>query len=72
VIISIGRNAKILYCRLLFKIIRKYLWADSSVYKGEWHDNKISGKGIYTWVDGRSYSGEWLENNMSGHGVYKW
>ncbi len=55
-----------------FIINRKYIWADSSVYTGEWHDNKISGYGVYTWVDGRSYTGEWLENNMSGHGVYKW
>lgn len=35
----------------------KYLWADGSVYEGEWIDNRISGNGIYLWKDGRRYYG---------------
>lgn len=35
----------------------KYFWADKSSYIGTWHENKISGKGIYKWPDGRVYDG---------------
>ena len=37
----------------------KYIWADGSIYEGEWIDNRINGKGVYIWKDGRRYYGEW-------------
>jgi hypothetical protein len=42
------------------------------MFIGEWHDNKITGQGMYTWSDGRKYEGEWLNNNMHGNGKYTW
>lgn len=35
----------------------KYIWADGSIYEGEWLDNRINGSGIYIWKDGRKYYG---------------
>jgi len=32
-----------------------YKWANSSVYKGTWENNKIFGYGEYQWSDGRTY-----------------
>lgn len=29
-----------------------YTWADRSLFKGNWVENKITGYGIYSWEDG--------------------
>lgn len=43
-----------------------YKWANGSLYKGNWDQNKISEYGEYNWNDGRTYQGYWLDNNMHG------
>lgn len=35
----------------------KYMWADGSVYDGDWLDNRINGSGVYLWKDGRKFYG---------------
>lgn len=37
----------------------EYLWADGRMFKGDWLNNNMHGKGIYTWKDGRKYEGEY-------------
>ena len=43
-----------------------FMWADNSMYEGQFRDNNIEGLGRYTWADGRTYEGEWKENKMHG------
>ena len=31
----------------------KYIWADKSVYDGQWLNNKCHAMGVYKWSDGR-------------------
>lgn len=36
----------------------EYLQADGRMFRGDWLNNKMHGKGIYTWKDDRKYEGE--------------
>jgi hypothetical protein len=38
------------------------MWADGSIYEGEFKENNLHGKGRYTWPDGRSFDGDWVNN----------
>ena len=40
----------------------KFIWADGSVYEGDFLDNNLHGKGVYTWIDKKAYDGEWINN----------
>ena len=31
--------------------------SDGALFKGEWRNDMINGKGVFTWPNGRSYSG---------------
>ena len=65
--------------------IGKFVWADSSIYNGEFYDNNIHGNGKsifylnklqylgrYQWSDGRTYFGDWKNNKMDGKGEFSW
>ena len=41
-----------------FKNEGVFEWSDGSVYKGEFLQNVINGKGWYKWADQREYEGE--------------
>lgn len=43
-----------------------YVFADGTIYKGEWVNGRIKGKGVCIWNDGRRYEGEWLDNKKHG------
>jgi hypothetical protein len=42
-------------------------WKDSTVYVGEFKNNKKNGIGMYRWPDGTIYSGEWKNDTMEGY-----
>ena len=44
---------------------------DSSVYQGEWRDNKRHGEGIMYFLNGDIYSGQWAEGLKNGFGTYR-
>ena len=39
-------------------------------YRGDCHENRAHGQGIYTWEDGRKYIGGWMDGKHHGEGVY--
>ena len=41
-----------------------FVWANKEVYKGEFKNNMMHGKGEYHWTNGKKFLGEWLENSM--------
>ena len=41
-------------------------------YEGEFHDNLITGIGLYQWSNGESYYGSFVNGKMHGKGLYKW
>ncbi len=45
------------------------LWDDSTIYQGEYLDNKKHGIGLYQWPDKTYYEGEWKNNQMTGYGM---
>ena len=59
----------------------RFVWADESIYNGNFFDNNIHGFGglcglyfigVYQWSDGRTYEGEWKNNKMDGKGTFSW
>jgi len=42
----------------------KLIFANGSVYNGNFSKNEIDGKGHYVWPDGKQYIGDWVQNNM--------
>jgi hypothetical protein len=44
-----------------------YVYADGSVYEGEWSNDKKSGYGVQKDLFG-VYSGQWVRDVKSGHG----
>jgi hypothetical protein len=32
------------------------------MYKGDWRNNKMDGKGEFTWSDGRKYVGDYVDD----------
>ena len=41
----------------------------SWAYKGEFVENKITGKGKFKWNEQKMYNGSWLNNELSGYGI---
>ena len=39
---------------------------DGSLYKGNFIDDVIAGRGKYKWSDGRIYDGQWVNNMKHG------
>ena len=39
-----------------------YQWADGRIFKGDWKNNKMHGKGEFSWSDGRRYIGEYRDD----------
>ena len=42
------------------------------LYEGEFHNDKINGRGYYLWQNKESYIGDFVDAKMHGKGVYKW
>ena len=42
------------------------------IYEGDFHDDKINGKGFYKWKNKETYYGDFINAKMHGHGIYKW
>ncbi|GJP63590.1 hypothetical protein CLOP_g20659 [Closterium sp. NIES-67] len=50
-----------------------YVWADGSVYEGEWARGEKHGQGLFVWPSGARYKGEWARGQMQGGpGRYVW
>jgi len=48
-------------------------WPDGSEYRGEWSENRISGRGEYESSNGgRRFKGEWNNSAKHGVGCYNW
>ncbi|CAI5528202.1 unnamed protein product [Closterium sp. Naga37s-1] len=47
-----------------------YVWADGSVYEGEWARGEKHGQGLFVWPSGARYKGEWARGQMQGVGSY--
>lgn len=45
---------------------------DGGVFKGNFVNDSIEGRGVFRWPDGRTYDGEWLDNMKEGEGLLKW
>ena len=41
-------------------------------YEGDFHADKINGRGFYLWQNKESYVGDFVDAKMHGKGVYKW
>jgi hypothetical protein len=46
--------------------------ADGGLFKGNFVNDVIDGKGLFKWPDGRVYDGEWANNMKHGNGTLKW
>ena len=42
------------------------------VYRGQWKNNLMHGKGEFVWEDGRKYIGNYLNDLKSGYGKFEW
>ena len=42
----------------------------TTIFTGEYKDDKKHGYGIYQWSDGRTYSGHWCRGKQHGLGTY--
>ena len=40
----------------------KFIWADGSVYEGDFLDNNLHGKGVYNWIEKKVYDEECINN----------
>ena len=49
-----------------------YTWADGDRYRGEYHDGKEHGWGIWTAAGGDRYEGQWRDGVQNGGGTYTW
>ncbi len=49
--------------------VGKLSYLDGSYYKGDFHEEKMSGRGVYVGADGSQYEGEWLYNMRNGIGT---
>ena len=56
----------------LFNGYGKMVYADSTVYEGEWKDGLWEGNGELHFPDGDSYIGEFKEHEFSGYGKYRY
>jgi hypothetical protein len=45
-----------------------YMWADGSMYAGQWKRNRFHGIGTLSYADGGEYQGEWRNDRKHGHG----
>lgn len=43
-------------------LVGVYQWADGRIFKGDWKNNKMHGKGEFSWSDGRRYIGEYRDD----------
>ena len=41
-------------------------------YKGDFRDNKRTGRGIHTSPNGNRYEGEFVDGKRTGHGIFTW
>ena len=46
------------------------VYADGSMYEGQWLAGRYHGQGKMTQATGNVYEGEWVEGKMQGHGKY--
>lgn len=46
----------------------RYIWADGSMYIGQWKKNRFHGIGTLAYADGGEYKGNWLNDRKHGHG----
>merc|ERR1711925_25908 len=46
----------------------KLMWADGSVYEGNWQNDKQHGNGKIKWANGDFYEGEFLADQLHGRG----
>ena len=44
------------------------MWGRGKIYKGEWVNNKMEGKGVMEWPDGRIYEGYFKDDMKEGPG----
>ena len=56
----------------LFNGFGKMVYADSTVYEGEWKDGLWEGKGEIRYTDGDSYSGQFSRHEFNGYGTYRY
>ena len=54
----------------LFNGYGKMVYADSTIYEGEWRDGMWNGKGWLSYPDGDSYDGQFLDHEFCGYGTY--
>jgi hypothetical protein len=47
----------------------KYIWADGTIYDGNWKDDIMSGLGTMTDKKGDKYTGGWFNNKRNGQGT---
>ena len=48
------------------------VFMNGDTYEGEWHRDKMEGRGVFTWPSGARYDGEWKAGKREGRGVYTW
>eukprot|EP00794_Sanderia_malayensis_P012083 gene12083-13327_t len=46
--------------------------SEGTVYRGEWQNDTMNGRGVLTHPSGAIYEGDFLNNMMHGHGKYTW
>ena len=49
-----------------------YVWADKTLYKGEWMNGEMHGEGLFKLADGRYYQGAFERDKKEGYGEYHW
>ena len=49
-----------------------YNWSDQRVYRGDWKNNKMEGRGVFEWPDGRKYEGQYIDDKKEGQGMKKY
>jgi hypothetical protein len=50
----------------------KYVFADGTVYEGEWKAGKSEGRGICRFANGEVYEGEWKADKREGQGIFRY
>lgn len=46
------------------------VWANGSIYRGEWKDKKPHGTGEFQWADGAKYEGDFIMGERTGEGTF--